>query len=159
MIWIQIPKFLLHSLKKMRPVDDFTRPEVFLEEKSWPGLVACSQRPVLLIICEHTLPAHYHKEANTEGTHEIKVSLLKVIHNLHRFIDNDLHHRHSNGDQDAVEGHLLAPHTNPASICHHQQPLLALRGQKPSPDLPNLTVMRLLHGMITGQMQERLLRT
>ena len=64
----------------MRPVDDFTRPEVFLEEKSWPGLVACSQRPVLLIICEHTLQAHYHKEANTEGTHEIKVSLLKVIH-------------------------------------------------------------------------------
>ena len=64
----------------MKPVDDFTRPEEFLEEKSWPGLVACSQRPVLLIICEHTLQAHYHKEANTEGTHEIKVSLLKVIH-------------------------------------------------------------------------------
>ena len=64
----------------MSSVDDFTRPEVYLEEKSWPGLVACSQRPVLLIICEHTLQAHYHKEANTEGTHEIKVSLLKVIH-------------------------------------------------------------------------------
>ena len=78
----------------MRLVDDFTRPEVFLEEKSWPGLVACSQRPVLLIICEHTLPAHYHKEANTEGTHEIKVSLLKVIHNSLTFIDDDLHHRH-----------------------------------------------------------------
>ena len=67
-------------IEKMRPVGDFTRPEVFLEEKSWPGLAACSQRPVLLIICEHTLQAHYHKEANTEGTHEIKVSLLKVIH-------------------------------------------------------------------------------
>ena len=136
MIWIRTPKFLLHSLKKkIRLVDDFTRPEVFLEEKSWPGLVACSQRPVLLIICEHTLQAHYHKEANTEGTHEIKVSLLKVSNNSHTFIDDDLHHRHSNDDEDAVEGHLLAPHTNPASICHHQRPLLALRGQKPSPDL------------------------
>ena len=37
--------------------------------------------------------------------------------------------------------------------------LLALRGQKPSPDLGNLTIMRLVHGMITGQMQEWLLRT
>ena len=159
MIWIQIPKFLLHSLKKMRPVDDFTRPEVFLEEKSWPGLVACSQRPVLLIICEHTLQAHYHKEANTEGTHEIKVSLLKVIHNSLTFNDKDLHHCHSNGDEDAVEGHPLAPHTNPASICHHQRPTTGVTRSEAKPRLANLTIMRLLHGMITGQMQERLLRT
>ena len=122
----------------MRPVDDFTRPEVFLEEKSWPGLVACSQRPVLLIICEHTLPAHYHKEANTEGTHEIKVSLLKVIHNSLTFIDKDLHHCHSNGDEDAVEGHPLAPHTNPASICHHQRPTTGVTRSEAKPRLAQL---------------------
>ena len=53
------------------------------------------------------------------------------------FID-DLHHRHSNGDEDAVEGHLLAPHTNPASICHHQRPTTGVTRSEAKPRLGQL---------------------
>ena len=145
----------------MRPVDDFTRPEVFLEEKSWPGLVACSQRPVLLIICEHTLQAHYHKEANTEGTHEIKVSLLKVIH-IHIvqllcmtiFIIAMVI---------VMNMQLKVTHMPPVPPGLHLSPRTSTTGVTRSEAKPrlgaNLTVMRLVHGMITGQMQEWLLRT
>ena len=84
------------------------------------------------------MPAHYHKEANTERTDEIKLNLLKVIHNSHTFIDDYLHHRHSNGDEDAVEGHLLAPHTKPASICHHQRATTGVTRSEAKPRLAQL---------------------
>ena len=74
------------------------------------------------------------------------------------FID-DLHHRNINGDEDAIEGHLLAPHTKPASICHHQRATTGVTRSEAKPRLGSLTIMRLVHGMITGQMQEWLLRT
>ena len=157
MTWIQTPQFVL---QKLRLVDDFTRPDVFLEEKSWPGLVACSQRPVLLIICEHTLQAHYHKEANTEGTHEIKVSLLKVIHiHIVQLLCMTIFIIAMVIVMNMQLKVTHMPPYHPASICHQERALLALRGQKPSPDLADLTIMRLVHGMITGQMQEWLLRT
>ena len=54
------------------------------------------------------------------------------------FID-DLHHRHSNGDEDAVEGHLLAPHdTKPASICHQQRPTTGVTRSEAKPRLGQL---------------------